>query len=49
MSRTILISGEYCSLETPAKSAAAYPHQVQQNVSIFGTKSANLTPYENEE
>jgi len=37
MSRTILISGVYCSLETPARSAAEYPHHVQQNVRILGT------------
>jgi hypothetical protein len=31
----------YCSLETPAKSAAEYPHHVQQKVRILGTNSAN--------
>jgi hypothetical protein len=30
----------YCILETPAKSAAEYPHQVQQKTRILGVKSA---------
>ena len=32
----------YWILETPAKSAAAYPHQVQQKTRIFGVKSVKI-------
>jgi len=45
MIRTVLISGVYCSLETPAKSAAEYPHHVQQKARILGTNWANVTPF----
>jgi hypothetical protein len=47
MIRTVLISGVYCSLETPAKSAAEYPHHVQQKARILGTNWANVTPLYN--
>src|SRR5450759_767111 len=40
--RTIFISGLYCSLETPAKSAAEYPHQLQRNPRILGLNSTPL-------
>jgi hypothetical protein len=33
---------EYCSLETPAKSAAPYAHQLQTNPIIFGVDFATL-------
>jgi hypothetical protein len=39
MTRTILILGVYCSLETPAKSAAEYPHQLHKKPKIFGLYS----------
>src|SRR5665811_171936 len=38
MSRMIFMSGAYCSLETPAKSAAEYPHQLHKNPTILGLK-----------
>jgi hypothetical protein len=39
MSRMILMLGMYCSLETPARSAAEYPHQLQRNPRTLGLKS----------
>jgi len=35
--------GRYWNLETPAKSAPAYEHQLQQNTSISGLKSGYFT------
>src|SRR5512133_3760342 len=40
MTRMSLISFAYCSLETPAVSAAPYAHQWHRNPSIFGLKFA---------
>jgi hypothetical protein len=45
MTRISLISGEYCSLETPAKSAAPYPHQWHTKPNIFGLNLAALMCY----
>ena len=42
MTRTILILGVYCSLETPARSAAEYPHQLHKKPKIFGLNSNPL-------
>src|SRR3990172_5060370 len=39
MTRTILISVVYCSLETPARSAAPYPHQKHKKPKILGLNS----------
>jgi len=39
MTRTILILGVYCSLETPARSAAEYPHQLHKKPKILGLNS----------
>jgi len=41
MTRISLISVEYCSLETPAMSAAPYAHQWHTKPNIFGL---NLSP-----
>ena len=41
ITRRILISVEYCSLETPARSAAPYAHQLHAKPNIFGL---NLKP-----
>jgi hypothetical protein len=41
MTRISLISVEYCSLETPAMSAAPYAHQWQTKPNILGL---NLSP-----
>src|SRR5660398_182759 len=39
MSRIFRIYGIYCSLETPAKSAAEYPHQLQRKPRTLGLNS----------
>src|SRR3972149_920070 len=39
MTRMILRCGGYCSLETPAKSAAEYAHQLHRKPRILGLKS----------
>ena len=39
MTLTSLISGEYCSLETPARSARPYPHQKHKKPKILGLNS----------
>jgi len=41
MTRISLVSVVYCSLETPAKSAAPYAHQWHTNPNILGL---NLSP-----
>lgn len=38
MTRMILTLAGYCILAVPARSAAAYEHQLQQKVIIFGSK-----------
>jgi len=40
MRRTSLIFGAYCCLETPAKSAAEYPHQLHKKPKILGLNSS---------
>jgi hypothetical protein len=42
MTRISLISVEYCSLETPARSAAPYAHQWHTNPNIFGLNSRSV-------
>lgn len=39
MRRTIFILGVYCCLETPARSAAEYAHQLHKKPKIFGLNS----------
>ena len=40
ITRITRILGGYCSRETPARSAAAYPHQLQRNPKILGLNSS---------
>jgi hypothetical protein len=37
MTRMIRMFGGYCILDVPARSAAAYEHQLQQKAIIFGS------------
>ncbi len=43
MTRMVRIDVEYCILLTPARSAAAYAHQVHRNAMIVGLKSSAIT------
>jgi hypothetical protein len=42
MTRMVRIDVEYCILLTPARSAAAYAHQVHRNAMIVGLKSSAI-------
>ena len=42
MTRMVRIDVEYCILLTPARSAAAYAHQVHRNATILGRKSSAI-------
>src|SRR5512136_737626 len=43
MTRMVRIDVEYCILLTPARSAAAYAHQVHKNAMILGRNSSAIT------
>jgi len=46
MTRIVRIDVEYCILLTPARSAAAYAHQVHRKAMIVGLKSSDIkTPF----
>jgi hypothetical protein len=45
MRRTILMLGAYCSLETPARSAAEYAHQLQRKPKILGLNSSSVAMF----
>jgi hypothetical protein len=47
MTRMVRIDVEYCILLTPARSAAAYAHQVHRKAMIVGLKSSDIknSPY----
>jgi hypothetical protein len=42
MTLTIRAEAGYCSLDTPAESAPAYEHQLQQKARILGLNSSDI-------